>query len=143
MTCIFAARDRVQAADGLPVVLDAAYAAFEEMLAVIQAHQDPGEAMFIPFVMAATCAASGRDAVLFAPSLPSHPLQRAPTPAAGEWRPGGTLAAARELAGLCEAVETKLTRAAGTASGQRDRSACLDAAAAARGLREYLSGSVP
>lgn len=143
MTFIFAIRDRVQIAASLPAVLDIAYVAFEEMLAAIQAYQDPGDAMFIPFVMAVTCAAGGRDAVLFAPSLPPRTLRQVPASAAGERQRGEALDAARELAGLCELLEAKLTQAAGSAIRQRDRAACLDAASQALRLREYLSGSVP
>jgi hypothetical protein len=139
MRCIFAIRDRVQAAVGLPAVLDATYVAFEEMLTVIHAHQNPGSTMFVPFMMAAAHAAGGRDAVLFAPSLPPRPLRPAPAQGAGEW--AEPLVAARELAALCELVEARLTQEAAKAAGQHDRSACLDAAAQARGLRDYFSGS--
>jgi hypothetical protein len=142
MTYTLTTRDRVQAAEGLDAVLDAAYAAFEEMLTVIHAHQNPDDAMFVPFVMAAPCAANGRDAILFAPSLPPRPLQAAGA-AAGEYRRGKALTAARELTRLCQLLEAKLTEAARSAPGQRDRSACLDAAAQARELRDYLSGSAP
>jgi hypothetical protein len=139
MTCIFATRDRVQGAVGLPAVLDATYVAFEEMLTAIHAYQDPASTMFVSFLMAAPHAAGGRDAVLFAPSLPSRPLRPAPAPVAGEWDEPPVVA--RELAALCELVEARLTQEAESAAGQRDRSACLDAAAQARALREYLSGS--
>ena len=140
MTYGFSTCDRLQAAHSLEGILDAVYTVFEEMLTVVRAHQDPDDAMFVPFVMAATCAASGRDAILFAPSLPPHPRQAATV---GEYRPGTAMTAARELGGLCQILETKLTEAASYASGQRDRSACLDAAAQARELRDYLSGSAP
>src|SRR6266568_4569005 len=70
MISIAAVRDRLHRASGLTAILDAACDAFEDMLPVIWDHQDPSDGMFIPFVMAATCAANGRDAVLFAPSLP-------------------------------------------------------------------------
>jgi len=141
MTGILALRDRVQAAADLPAVLDAAYVAFEEMLTVIQAHQDPGSPLFAGFVMAAPHAAGGRDAVLFAPSLPARPLRPARTLAAGEPEQSEAWVAARELAGLCELVEARLTQAAGSAAGPQDQSACLDAAAQARALRGCLSGS--
>ena len=51
-------------------VLDAAHDAFEDMLSVIRAFEDPEDGMFIPLVMAAASAADGRDAIAFAPSLP-------------------------------------------------------------------------
>src|SRR5229473_6066520 len=78
MNDIAAARRRVQQASGLGGVLDAAYDAFESMLSVIRDREDSADGMFIPFVMAATCAANGRDAVLFAPSLPPRRLHEPP-----------------------------------------------------------------
>jgi hypothetical protein len=142
MTCSFTARGHIQATEGLAAVLDAAYAAFEEMLVVIHAHQNPDDLMFVPFVMAAACAASGRDAILFAPALPPCPLQAAGA-AAGECQAGDALAAARELAALCQLLEVKIDRGGQQRIRQRDRSACLDAAAQARELRGYLTGSAP
>jgi len=78
MANIAAARNRLQRAGDLPAVLDAACDAFEDVLAVLCNHQDPADDTFITFVMAATCAANGRDAVLFAPSLPAHRLHATP-----------------------------------------------------------------
>ena len=72
MANIAAARNRLQRAGDLPAVLDAACDAFEDVLAVLCDHQNPADDTFITFVLAATCAANGRDAVLFAPSLPAH-----------------------------------------------------------------------
>jgi hypothetical protein len=42
MDWITAARARLEQAAGLPAILDAAYDAFEGMLAVIETGQDPG-----------------------------------------------------------------------------------------------------
>src|SRR5579863_9718576 len=119
MTHSFTTRERLQAAHSLEAILDAAYAAFEEMLTVIRAHQNPDDAMFVPFVMAAGFAAGGRDAILFAPSLPPRPLQ-AVSAAAGEYRPVEASAAARKLTRLCQLLEAKLTEAASRTSGPRD-----------------------
>jgi hypothetical protein len=71
------ARQRLQEADGLAAVLDAAYAAFKGMLSVIHSAQDPASGLFAALVVAAVSAASaadGRDALALAPSLPRHPL---------------------------------------------------------------------
>jgi hypothetical protein len=139
MTCLAAARDRVQEAEGLPAILDAAYTAFEGMLTVIEDHQDPDDAMFISFVMAAPCAASGRDAVLFAPSLPPVPLRvtsKQTEPQRSE------VTSARQLAELCELLASRLAEAAGAATQRRDQTACCQAADCARELRDFV-GSVP
>ena len=80
MTPISAAHDRLQRAGDLAAVLDAAYAAFERMVAVLHALQDSDSGLFAAAVMAAASAAGGRDALLFAQSLPEHPLP-APIPA--------------------------------------------------------------
>jgi hypothetical protein len=45
---------------------NAAYEAFEALLSAIEGHEDPGDPRFTAFVLAATCAANGREAVLFA-----------------------------------------------------------------------------
>jgi hypothetical protein len=65
-----AAMTRVAGACGLAGILGAACDAFEQMLPVIEIHQDPGSGAFTAFVMAGVYAANGRDALLFAPSLP-------------------------------------------------------------------------
>src|SRR6266571_8325929 len=80
MTVLDAAGDRLTQACDLPALLDTAYEAFEVLLSAIEDHEDPGDPRFTTFVMAATCAANGRDAVLFAPSLPPR---RLPRPSAG------------------------------------------------------------
>jgi len=141
MTCLSAARSRLQAAGDLSSILDAAYVAFENMLAVIRPHQELGSVAFVPFMMASMCAANSRDAILFAPSMPPRPLA-APS-AMGECHPEEVPAVARELVDLCQLLEAKLTGATNGGSEPRDRSACLDAAAQARELRSYISGCVP
>jgi len=53
MTQISAAHDRLQRAGDLAAVLDAAYAAFEGMVAVLHGLQDSGSGLFAAAVMAA------------------------------------------------------------------------------------------
>ena len=69
---------RVRAAADLPEVLESAWRAFECMLAEAEAHEDPATPLFPAFVLAATAAANGRDAVLLAPSLPWPPRDTPP-----------------------------------------------------------------
>lgn len=93
------AQQRLQEADGLAAVLDAAYGAFEGMLSVIHPAQDPASSLFAAFVMAAASAADGRNALALAPSLPGHPLLVAP--ADQQPRPGEpTERVAEAVAGL-------------------------------------------
>ena len=87
MAHISSARDRLEQASGLDGVLDATYEAFEAMLSVTTAHEDPGSGLFAAFVMAAASAADGRDAVASATSLPELPLHRPPV---GETQLPGT-----------------------------------------------------
>jgi hypothetical protein len=142
MTNIAAARNRLQRAGDLPVVLDAACDAFEDVLAVLCEHQDPVDDMFITFVMAATCAANGRDAVLFAPSLPAQRLHGAPE--VGKSPHGGSAAdVVSELAALSELLVARLVQAVSWARGHDDRTACRDAARSAREIHSLLTGSGP
>jgi hypothetical protein len=142
MTNIAVAQNRLQRANDLPAVLDAACDAFEDVLAALQDHQDPGDGMFIPFVMAATCAANGRDAVLFAPSLPAHRLHETPEakddPHQG---PAGDIVSV--LAGLSQLLVARLAQATEWACDHGDRTACHDAARNARGIHSLLTGSGP
>ena len=70
MTSLHRTRARLEHAVGLTAVMDAAYDAFGELLAVIREYEDPANGLFAAFMFAAASAANGRDAILFAPSLP-------------------------------------------------------------------------
>ena len=63
MNCIAHATVRLTRAEGLAEVLDAAYDAFEDILAVLRRHQQADEGSFAAFVFAACPAAE-------APGLP-------------------------------------------------------------------------
>ena len=76
MRRLTAAGDRFGQARDLASVLDAACDAFEEILAVIGDYEDASDGLVVPFLLAATQAANGRDAVLFAPSLPARRLHQ-------------------------------------------------------------------
>ena len=88
MSSLFFVRERLHQASDLAAILDAAYDAFESMLSVLRAHEDPGDPMFGAVMMAAASAADGRDAVLSAPSLPPHRLHSGGR--RGETRRGGS-----------------------------------------------------
>ena len=142
MTRTAAARNRLQRAGELPAVLDAACDAFEDVLAVLCDHQNPADDMFVTFVIAAACAANGRDAVLFAPSLPAQRLHGTPE---AEESPHRGLAAdvVSELAELSQLLAAQLVQAAGRAGDHGDRTACRDAARSAREIHSLLTGSGP
>ena len=136
------ARQRLQEADGLAAVLDAAYEAFEGMLSVIHPVQDPASSLFAAFVMAAASAADGRNALALAPSLPGHPLLAVPAeqqPWSGE--PPERIA--EVVAGLSHLVAERLAQAGASAPDTGDRAACRHAVQSARDICELLSSSEP
>jgi len=141
MTSINWQAQRVQAAAGLPELLESAWCAFECMLAEAEAHEDPATPLFPVFVLAATAAANGRDAVLFAPSLPWSPPV---TPPSGG-QAGGTgesaQASARALTSLSQALISRLVTAAGSAASSGDQDACRYAAGRARVICDLLAGA--
>ena len=142
MTSIPRALQRLQDAAGLAAILDAAYDAFEDMLQAIRSHEDPASGLFAAFLMAAASAADGRDAILFAPSLP--PAQGNSTPA-GDQGPAGESAAsiAGAAAGLSRVLAARLTEARETAADPGDRAACADALCCAQSIAGLLAGSGP
>jgi hypothetical protein len=135
MTSISGQAQRVRAAAGLPEVLESAWRAFECMLAEAEAYEDPATPLFPAFVLAATAAASGRDAVLLAPSLPWPPRDTPP----GGGQAGGPGESARALASLCQALISRLETAAGSAARSGDRDACRNAAGRARAIYDLLA----
>ena len=143
MTSIPRTQQRLQDAAGLAAILDAAYDAFEDMLQAIRAHEDPASGAFAAFIMAGASAADGRDAILFAPSLP--PGQGNSTPAGDDEGPAGESAAsiADAAAGLCRLLAARLTEAWETAADPGDRAACADAVCCAESIHGLLGGSGP
>ena len=136
------ARQRLQEADGLAAVLDAAYEAFEGMLSVIHPVQDPASSLFAAFVMAAASAADGRNAVALAPSLPRHPLLAVPAEQQ-PWSGEPPERVAEMVAGLSHLVAERLTQAAASVPDTGDQAACLHAAQSAREICGLLSSSGP
>jgi hypothetical protein len=132
MTLLITARDRLQQARDLASVLDAACDAFEDILAVIGKYEEttPSMGMAIAFLLVATQAANGRDAVLFAPSLPPRSLR--PRQAPRQPGRGGAGDIRDAVAGLSLLLASRLADAAATAAADGDRAACHDAACCAR-----------
>jgi Bacterial regulatory proteins, lacI family len=142
MTSLAAVTDRLTRADALPVLLDAAYEAFEVLLLVLERHEDPSDSRFVAFVSAATCAANGRDAVLFTPSLPPRQLPRPPRENGPADAPdqGGEPYAALAVSAL---LEVRLSQAAEQPADPADRLGCRTAAGYARRIHVLLTGSGP
>ena len=141
MDRIATARARIEQAGDLAGVLDAAYDAFEDMLAVIRHHQERDMGAFAAFVLAAAAAGNGRDWIAAAPSLP---------PAAASVEAGRTddlLAqlsveqVAVALAGISQALATRLTASAAGPAGAGDRDSCAQAARHATRIRSLLAGA--
>jgi len=139
MSNLFVVREHLQQASDLAAILDAACNAFESMLLVLRAHEDPAGPMFGALVMAAASAADGRDALLFAPSLPPHRLQAADI----HERHDAVGTVADELAGLSELLAARLNDAARIAPDPGDQAACQAAARWARDIHALFTGNGP
>jgi hypothetical protein len=137
-----AAGDRFGQARGLAAVLDAACEAFEEILAVIGDCEDASGTPVTPLLLAATQAANGRDAVLFAPSLPARRLHQVER-VGEELERGSAQDVISAVAGLCQLLASGLAHTASTAAAAADRAACQDAARYARAVHALLTGSGP
>jgi hypothetical protein len=142
MRSLTTAADRFRAAHGLPATLDAACAAFEQILTVIGRYeQATSTGLAITFLFAATQAANGRDAMLFAPSLP--PVARhAPAPTGEQAQPGAQ-DIKTTVAALADLLASGLGHTATTAASGADRAACHDAAACATRIHDLLTRPGP
>jgi hypothetical protein len=142
MTGMATARTRLEQAEGIAAVLDAAHDAFDAMLQVIRAHEDPADGLFIPLVMAAASAAAGRNALVVAPSLPPHSLPATPLEDHAH-DPRGSTPITVALAALSDLLAARLTTAAASARDPADATACTDAAQSARAIHALLTGTSP
>jgi hypothetical protein len=138
------ARERLERATGLSAVLDAAYDAFGDMLQVIESLQDPGGGEFAAFMMSGGSAASGRDAVAAAPSLPAA----SPAAPANAGQPAAKLPpdvtvrdAAMSVAALSQVLVGRLADARGLATDPGDRIACAEASRHAAEICALLDGA--
>lgn len=131
---------RIAGAGSLPELLDASHQAFEAVLEVLGEHDDPGGAYFIPAVMAGAWAASGRDHLCWAPSLPPGPLRAGmidvpvgvSAPEAFAW-----------VSGVCEKLAGCLGRSSRWAADPGDREACAGAAGCAGQIRLLTCAGPP
>ena len=141
MRRLTAAGDRFGQARDLAAVLDAACEAFEEILAVIGGYEDANDALVVPLLLAATQAANGRDAVLFAPSLTARRLHQLGV--GEELERGSAQDVIVAVTGLCQLLASRLAHTAAAAADVADRAACRDAARHAQQICALLAGSGP
>jgi hypothetical protein len=142
MRRLTAAGDRFGQARDLTQVLDAACEAFEEILAIIGDYEDASDALVVPLVLAATQAANGRDAILFAPSLPARRLHQVER-VGEELERGSAQDLISAVTGLCQLLASGLVHAAAAVADGADRTACQDAARHAQAVHSLLTGSGP
>ncbi len=142
--------ERVRHAAGLAAILDAAYKAFEDMLQILRAHEDPASGLFLAVMMAAASAADGRDAIVFAPSLPpwqdsgASVVEDAAQAGKGAQTAGDSAeSAADAVAGLARLLATRLAQSGESAADPGDRSACSDAARCAEEICRLLRRGEP
>ena len=132
-------RSRLRKARSTAEVLDATYGAFTDMLGMIRRYEDGGGPFYAALVFAAAAAANGRDAMLFAPSMPPRPLHEQIATVVS----GGSEAVAAELALLSDAVIRRLTAAAAIVVADGDRGACRDGVWFAREIHALVTGTGP
>ncbi len=131
-------RQTLEAAVGLNEVLAAAYAGFLVMMPVIEDQQDPASPHFAAFVMAGATAASGRLALIAAPSLPDASRSADFADSALCGRDAEDIASL--LAELCQLMACRLYEAALAAMDADDREACSRASHHARHLGALFGG---
>jgi hypothetical protein len=132
-------RTRLRKARSTAEILDATYGAFTDMLGIIRRYEDGGGPFYAALVFAGAAAANGRDAMLFAPSMPPRSLHEQIDTVVS----GGSEAVAAELALLSQAVIGRLTEAAAIVDVERDRGACRDGVWFAREIHALVTGSGP
>lgn len=138
MTEMTAALDRLERAGDLPALLEAEHEVFAAALKALRAHEDPASVWFGRFVMAAAFAADGRDAVIFAPSIPdqrAHDMRGTEE----ESSAGTAETIAGDVASLCGLAAVRLAQAAELGADPADQSACVRAARCARRICELLA----
>jgi hypothetical protein len=127
---------RLGQASSLPEIMDVSFGAFEAIRIAARDCQDRVPELFAAFMMTADAAVDGREALTPAPSLP---LTSGAEPAnAGEARADASQVA-DALAALAAVLRDRLTLAAARAVTLDDRTACQDAAEAARQICQLMT----
>ena len=118
-------------------VLSAGWEVFELVKAVAAAHADLSTDMYPAFTFARGAAVSGRNAIAFAPSLPTvyeAAQSGSPPPVAGD-----VYEVADSVAVLASALSARLAESARLAIDADDRTACANAARDAKQISRLLA----
>jgi hypothetical protein len=129
-------QERLVDAGSLPAVLAASWEIFELIATSAYASPDESPEIYPAFTFARSSAVSGRNAVAFAPSMPSfsgNAVYDPPKPAADAGEIADT------LAGLASALSVRLRESAELAADAADRSACENAASEAERIAWLLA----
>lgn len=129
-------RQHLKAADGVPAVLSAGWDTFEFVRAVASTCADQAADMYPAFTFARGAAVSGRNAIAFAPSMPSGHAERS---ALTRLVTGDVHEVADAVAELASALGARLCEAARLAADAGDRTACEDAALDAEQISTLLA----
>jgi len=129
-------QQHLHAADGVPAVLSASWEAFELVQVVAAACADQAADMYPGFTFARGSAASGRNAIAFAPSMPAGYAEQLAVTAPVT---GDVYEVADAIAGLASALGARLREAALLAADANDRTACEDAALDAEQISAMLA----
>lgn len=139
MDVIAVLEQRLRDAGSMASLLDAAWDAFEIIIAASGDCADSGDRFLTPLVYALAAAADGRDAVTTAPSLPGRRASGSSTTSADPGPPARS--AVVDMAALSDQLAARLVSAARTASDPGDQTACLIAARYAREIHSLLAGA--
>ncbi|MHB1430823.1 MAG: hypothetical protein ACYCVZ_01725 [Streptosporangiaceae bacterium] len=140
MSSIAIARERIERARDLPDLLDAAFDAFQAMLAAIGCWEEHADGAFGAFVFSGAAAANGRDWIAGAPSLPRK--QGRPEWSSQASDPVGAASvaeAASALARLAGLMARQLMTAGTTSGDSVDRESCAQAAKQAARIHSLLT----
>ena len=131
------AEARVQASGSLPDLLAEAFDAFEVIRILARSGEEQAPHLLATFMTAADAAVDGREAITIAPSLPAgrSRMATATKPPAGA-DPGEI---ADALARLATVLGQRLTGAAADTALAGDRTACQEAAHAARTISQLMA----
>jgi hypothetical protein len=129
-------RERVDAAAGTGEVLATCWDGFDFIQKAADRYAVAGTRQYHAFMFAMTSASLGRDALVFAPSMPKDPEPAAAQPVPEDTAPDDT---AEEISVLASAMHDKLTAAlADCPDSPKDQHAFLLAAESAAVVRDLL-----
>jgi hypothetical protein len=128
---------RVTGSTAIPGLLDASFDAFEVIRQAARACEDRVPVLFAAFMVAATTAVEGRNALNDAPSFPLVRKGSAPSSTVSPAADVGHVA--DELGELAAVLTRRLTDAATQAELAGDRDACERATRAAADIHQILS----